>query len=149
VRTDAGSQWPLAIPLRSTASHLARKQNQLRRADLGEFVTGYAPGKPRDSRAEGERFKSFTCNQLLARDKVNLDITWLRDDSLGDVDNLPAPEVIAREIVDDLTTALAEFEAVALPLGSSVNKPPDGGAVTTGAAQYPSDWARQSLPGCA
>ena len=53
------------------------------------------------------------------RDKVNLDITWLRDDSLEDLDNLPAPEVIAREIVDDLTAALAEFEAVAAAIEAS------------------------------
>ncbi len=55
-------------------------------------------------------------DELIARDKVNLDITWLRDDSLEDLDNLPAPEIIAREIVEDLTAALAEFEAVAAAL---------------------------------
>ena len=56
---------------------------------------------------------------MIARDKVNLDITWLRDESLQDLDNLPAPEVIACEIVEDLTTALAEFAAVADTLESS------------------------------
>ena len=40
-------------------------------------------------------------------------VTWLRDESLEDLDNLPAPEVIAREIVEDLTAVLVEFEAVA------------------------------------
>jgi hypothetical protein len=40
-------------------------------------------------------------DELVARDKANLDITWLRDESLEDADNLPAPEVIAREIVED------------------------------------------------
>ena len=49
--------------------------------------------------------------------KANLDITWLKDDSLGDLDNLPAPDVIAREIIEDLTAALAEFQAVAEALG--------------------------------
>ena len=48
-----------------------------------------------------------------AADKVNLDICWLRRESLEDLDNLPAPEVVAREIVEDLTAALTEFEAVA------------------------------------
>ncbi len=52
----------------------------------------------------------------MARDKADLDITWLKDASLEDVDDLPAPEVIAREIVDDLTAALAGFEAVAAAL---------------------------------
>jgi type I restriction enzyme M protein len=49
----------------------------------------------------------------MARDNANLDLTWLRDESLEDFDKLPAPEIIAREIVEDLTAALAEFEAVA------------------------------------
>ena len=48
---------------------------------------------------------------------MNLDITWLKNDSLSDFDSLPAPEVIAREIIEDLTAALAEFEAVAAALG--------------------------------
>ena len=55
----------------------------------------------------------------MARDKVNLDITWLRDESLEDLDNLPEPAVIAREIVEDLQAALAEFEAVAAALESA------------------------------
>ena len=71
---------------------------------------------PRDERVETERFRPFTYDELIARDKANLDITWLRDESLEDMDNLPAPEVIAREIVEDLTAALAEFEAVAAAL---------------------------------
>lgn len=45
--------------------------------------------------------------------KVNLDIIWLRDDSLTDSDNLPSPEIIAREIVEDLQAALTEFAAIA------------------------------------
>jgi hypothetical protein len=59
---------------------------------------------------------SATNSELIRRDKLNLDITWLRDDSLEDLDNLPAPEVIARESVEDLTAALAEFDPVATEL---------------------------------
>jgi type I restriction enzyme M protein len=99
-----------------TNQHFTLKQRQLRRPDLDEFVECYAPGQPRDERKESERFRSFTYDELIARDKANLDITWLKDDSLEDLDNLPAPEIIAREIVEDLTAALAEFEAVALAL---------------------------------
>jgi type I restriction enzyme M protein len=99
-----------------TNMHFTLKQNRLRREHLQDFVDAYAPGKPRDSRVESERFRSFTYDELVARDKANLDITWLRDESLEDLDNLPAPEVIAREIVEDLTAALAEFEAVAAAL---------------------------------
>lgn len=93
--------------------HFTLKQNRLRREHLDEFVAGYAPGKPRDSRSESERFRFFSYDELIARDKANLDITWLKDDSLEDLDNLPAPEIIAREIVEDLQAALLEFAAVA------------------------------------
>ena len=98
-----------------TNQHFTLKQNPLRRHHLDEFVDSYLASE----RSESERWKSFTFDDLLARDKVNLDITWLRDESLEDADNLPPPEVIAREIVEDLTAALAEFEAVAAELESA------------------------------
>ena len=99
-----------------TNQHFTLKQNQLTRAHLDDFVACYAPGQPPSERIETERFHSFGHDELIARDKANLDITWLRDESLEDLDNLPAPAVIAREIVEDLTAALAEFEAVAAAL---------------------------------
>lgn len=107
-----------------TNQHFTLKQRQLRRGDLDEFVQCYAPGQPRDERKESERFQSFTYDELIARDKANLDITWLKDDSLQDLDNLPAPEVIAREIVEDLAAALAEFEAVAAALETASSSTP-------------------------
>ena len=67
--------------------------------------------------------QSITYEELLQRDKVSLDITWLRDESLEDMDNLPPPEVIAQEIVEDLEAALAEFAAIAESLGSRAEKP--------------------------
>jgi type I restriction enzyme M protein len=99
-----------------TNKHFTLKQNPLRRADLDDFVKAYKPGEPRSGRTESERWKAFTYDEIIARDKANLDITWLKDDSLEDLDNLPSPDVIAREIVEDLTAALAEFEAVATAL---------------------------------
>jgi type I restriction enzyme M protein len=105
-----------------TNQHFTLKQNPLRRHHLDEFVECYLPDKSRDERVgtgEGGRWRSFTYDELTARDKVNLDITWLRDESLEDMDNLPAPDVIAREIVEDLTAALAEFEAVTAALESA------------------------------
>ena len=102
-----------------TNQHFTLKQNPLRRSHLDEFVASYAPGRPRTERVENERFRSFSYDELMKRDKANLDITWLKDASLEDLDDLPAPEVIAREIVDDLTAALAEFEAVAAALEGS------------------------------
>ena len=73
----------------------------------------------RPERTETERFKAFTYDELVARDKASLDIFWLRDGSLEDTGNLPAPEVIAAEIVEDLQAALDQFAAIALSLGAA------------------------------
>ena len=62
-------------------------------------------------------FKSFTYDELIKRDKVNLDIFWLKDDALEDSANLPAPEVIAAEIVEDLEAALEQFREIEEDLG--------------------------------
>ncbi len=106
-----------------TNQHFTLKQNPLRRQHLDEFVASYAACKPRSERVESERFRAFPYEEVVARDKANLDITWLRDESLEDMDNLPAPEVIAREIVEDLTAALVEFEAVAAALEAGAEGP--------------------------
>ncbi len=58
-----------------TNQHFTLKQNQLRRKDLDDFVACYAPGKPRSERVESERFTSFAYDEVIARDKANLDIT--------------------------------------------------------------------------
>ena len=58
------------------------------------------------------RWCSFTYDELMARDKVNLDIFWLRDESLEDSANLPSPDVLALEIVEDLKAALSQFESI-------------------------------------
>ncbi|QBI55469.1 hypothetical protein [Streptomonospora litoralis] len=62
---------------------------------------------------ESERFKPFSYEELVARDKANLDITWLHDPGLDEVEDLAPPEVIAAEIVEDLQAALDEFAAIA------------------------------------
>jgi len=63
------------------------------------------------------RWKSFTYDELIARDKTNLDIFWMKDESLEDTENLPAPEVLAQEIVEQLEAALEEFREVFVGLG--------------------------------
>ena len=95
-----------------TNMHFTLKQNPLRYEDLEDFVSAYA------AREERERFRRFTYDELTARDKVSLDITWLRDESLEDADNLPSPDVIAMEIIEDLSAALDEFAQIAESLGS-------------------------------
>jgi type I restriction enzyme M protein len=92
------------------------KTRQLVRADLQDFVACFNPVS-RQERTETECFRSFTYDELTSRDKTSLDIFWLQDKSLEDSANLPAPEVIAAEIVEDLQAALEQFAAVALSLG--------------------------------
>jgi type I restriction enzyme M protein len=100
-----------------TNVHFTLKTNPLTRGDLDGFVDCYKPGA-RGERVESERFHRFTYDELVARDKASLDIFWLRDESLEDTDSLPAPGVIAAEIVEDLTAALEEFTALAESLQS-------------------------------
>ena len=85
------------------------------RADLDDFVACYKSGR-RHERAETERFRCFAYSELVARDKVNLDIFWLKDDALVDPDFLPLPDEIAAEIVENLEAALERFRKVALSL---------------------------------
>src|SRR5437773_653414 len=95
--------------------HFTLKENPLKRADLDDFVACYNP-KNRHERKESERFKSFTYEELTKRDKLNLDIFWLKDESLEDSANLPDPDIIAAEIVEDLEAALSQFAEIASDL---------------------------------
>jgi len=103
-----------------TNMHFTLKTNPLKREDLDEFVESYKPGRPREEREpnwyedenpEG-RWRAYDYEELLKRDKLNLDIFWLRDKSLEDSEDLPEPEVLAAEIVEDLEAALEQFQAV-------------------------------------
>ncbi len=98
-----------------TNKHFTLKQNPLRYEDLAEFVGAYKPGA-RHERVESERFRSFGYEELMERDKVSLDILWLRDESFEDTDNLPSPDILAAEIMDDLQAALGEFAEIARTL---------------------------------
>ena len=95
-----------------TNKHFTLKESTLQRADLDDFVKCYNP-KNRHTRKESDRFKGFTYEELVKRDKVNLDIFWLKDDALEDSANLPAPHVIAEEITADLEAALEQFAEIA------------------------------------
>lgn len=95
-----------------TNKHFTLKENPLKRADLDDFVACYA-AQDRTQRTESERWKAFPYGELLKRDKVNLDLFWLKDESLEDSANLPDPDVLAREIAEDLEAALEQFAAIA------------------------------------
>ncbi|MHB8481690.1 MAG: class I SAM-dependent DNA methyltransferase [Nitrospiria bacterium] len=106
-----------------TNNHLTLKTNSLKRSDLDEFVECYSPRnrfnrKPTWSPENPQgRWRPFSYEELLQRDKLSLDILWLKDDSLEDSDNLPDPDVIAAEIADDLRSALEQFESIQGDLG--------------------------------
>ncbi len=87
------------------------KTNPLKYEDLKDFVKCYNPPNRYD-RQETERFKAFTYEEIMKRDKVSLDIFWLKDESLEDLENLPPPEEIAAEIVENLQAALEEFTSI-------------------------------------
>lgn len=114
-----------------TNQHFTLKTAPLKREDLDEFVTCYHPAN-RHARTptwsadtpEG-RWRAYCYDELIARDKASLDIFWLRDDSLAESDNLPAPEVIAQEIVDDLEAALEQFRLIATDLSDDPPKAED------------------------
>lgn len=108
-----------------TNIHFTLKQNPLTRADLDDFVTCYNPANRHERTATWSekspdgRWRAFGYDELITRDKVNLDIFWLRDESLEDSANLPEPEVLAAEIVDDLQSALEQFQGILDELGET------------------------------
>ena len=103
-----------------TNQHFTLKTKTLKRSDLDEFVEAYK-GK-NGKRKESERFKRWSYEELAERPGFNLDV-WaeVQDESLEDAASLPAPEVIAEEIVENLTAALTQFEAVAAELRGDEN----------------------------
>jgi len=68
---------------------------------------------------EDGRWRAYSYDGLMARDKVNLDIFWLRDELLEETENLPDPDVIAAGIVEDLEAALEQFRLIAEDLGEA------------------------------
>jgi type I restriction enzyme M protein len=111
-----------------TNKHFTLKTNPLKRADLEEFVALYHPANRHQRQATWSpeqpdgRWRVYEYDELIARDKASLDIFWLRDDSLADTDNLPPPEVIAQEIVNDLEAALEQFRLIAADLNSPTSE---------------------------
>ncbi|WP_342304080.1 hypothetical protein [Methanolobus sp. ZRKC5] len=76
------------------------------------------PERPSQSQRELERgnpegyFRRFSYDDIIARDKTNLDIFWLKDKSLADLDNLPDPDVLANEIIENIEASLESFREV-------------------------------------
>ena len=87
------------------------KKNPMRYSDLHDFIACYNPDN-RHIRKETERFKPFSYDELMQRDKVSLDIFWLRDETLEDTENLPEPDELAGEIIANLAAALEQFQDI-------------------------------------
>lgn len=114
-----------------TNKHFTSKTKTLQREDLDDFVECYKPGNRQDRKptwsdsgseagmTEQGRWRAYDYDELMARDKVSLDIFWLRDESLADTENLPPPGVIAAEIVEDLEAALEQMRLIAEDLEES------------------------------
>lgn len=87
------------------------KTNPLRVNHLEEFIKSYNP-ENRFQREETERFHKFSYEDIITRDKTSLDIFWLKDNSLGDLENLPNPDELALDIVENLEAALGSFRQI-------------------------------------
>jgi type I restriction enzyme M protein len=109
-----------------TNQHFTLKTRPLKLEDLREFIQCYNPVN-RHERRETDRFKYYKYEELIARDKASLDVFWLKDDSLENLENLPTPDVLQQEIIDHLEAALAAFRDVAagLPVFAQKNEQPD------------------------
>ncbi|WP_405700584.1 N-6 DNA methylase [Streptomyces sp. NBC_00069] len=108
-----------------TDQRFTLKQRQLSREHLDDFVAAYhSGGSDYSERKPSERFRAFDYDELIARDKVNLDLTVLQSASSSDT-VFASPDVIAQEIVDELEAALAQFTAVARALKTGVQAADD------------------------
>lgn len=104
-----------------TNQRFTLRERPLKRADLDDFVACYGSKHQRHQRKQSDRFRCYSYEELSKRDKLNLDLLWLKDASASDPDTLPPPPDIAAEIVDGLELALEKFRLVAAKLGSEVD----------------------------
>lgn len=112
-----------------TNIHHTLKRKPLRLEDLREFIDCYNPSSrhkrketwDEEKNPEG-RWRKYSYKDLVARDKTSLDLFWLKDDTLADLDNLPEPDVLADEIIDNIEAGLLSFRNVSAALQSSISK---------------------------
>jgi type I restriction enzyme M protein len=108
-----------------TNIHHTLKKKPLRFDDLQEFITSYKPLNRHErkenwneqSNPEG-RWRKFTYKQVVARDKTSLDIFWLKDKSLANLDNLPDPDELALDIIENLEAGLNSFREIATAISN-------------------------------
>lgn len=107
-----------------TNVHHTLKKNPLKIEDLKDFITCYNPENRHkrketwsESNPEG-RWRKFNYDDVITRDKTSLDISWLKDNSLADLDNLPDPDVLAAEIIENLEAGLESFKTILAALNN-------------------------------
>lgn len=108
-----------------TNIHFTLKEKPLRFEDLKEFIDCYNAANINkrketyhsEKTPEG-RWRRFTHKEILERDKTSLDITWLKDASLTDLDNLPDPDVLANEIIENLEAGIQSFKEIMASINS-------------------------------
>ena len=94
------------------------KKNPLKFEDLNDFIACYNPEnrhKRKETWSEDNpngRWRKFRYDEIIARDKTNLDIFWVKDESLADLDNLPDPDILATEIIENVEAGLDSFKAI-------------------------------------
>jgi len=94
-----------------TNIHFTLKKNKMEFEDLQDFIKCYHP-ENRHLREETERFRKLTYNEIISRDKTSLDIFWLKDKSLTDLDNLPDPDVLVEDIIENLESSLESLREI-------------------------------------
>jgi len=101
-----------------TNVHHTPKKSPMRQEHLKEFIELYN-GKNINKRAatwseenEEGRWRKYTYDEIIARDKTSLDIFWLKDKSLTDLDNLPDPDILANEIIENIESGLNSFREI-------------------------------------
>ena len=111
-----------------TNVHHTLKKNPMKFSDLEDFIKCYNP-ENRHSRKETwneesleGRFRKFSYDEIVARDKTNLDIFWLKDKSLADPDNLPDPDILANEIIENMEASLASFKEIMITINGEAER---------------------------
>ena len=99
-----------------TNMHFTLKKNPMTDADLEDFVKCYNPEnryERKETYSEDNpdgRWRKYAIDDIKKRDKKSLDIFWIKDKSLADLDNLPSPDELAADIIENLQSALDSFK---------------------------------------
>lgn len=108
-----------------TNVHHTLKKKPMTFNDLQDFIQCYNPSNRNDRKETWSednpdgRWRKFTYEEIIERDKTNLDIFWLKDQSLADLDNLPDPDILAVDIIENIESALESFKEVMATISDS------------------------------